>query len=352
MTSIGQSLREEREARNISLEEIASATKIGSRYLEALEADRLDLMPGGFFIKGIIRAYAKAIGLDPDETLGRYRDAGLLAPPERGRVFFPRPSAPPPAPPPTLPHAEPAPAAVPVSPVVEVPAAPVPAGSGPAEAEKAEPEPALRFQEASRPRLSLELRKTLFVWGRRGLAGLLVLGIALVLWSPWRHRPAPARTETAHVQGQPLTARKSETPPTSPATPPGPSALTQAAAAPAVTPPSGAPPEPKTEAAPAAEVVWKGLMIEIVFESETWIQVYTDGELQIDGLFPAGATARAQASQKLLIHTGNAGGFTFKLNGRPAKPLGRKGQVLTDIKITAENVKDFLEAPSAGPPKG
>jgi cytoskeleton protein RodZ len=84
MASLGQSLREEREARNISLEEIASATKIVPRYLEALEADRLDLMPGVFFIKGIIRTYAKAIGLDPEEVV-----KGCWRLPRRPKGSFP-----------------------------------------------------------------------------------------------------------------------------------------------------------------------------------------------------------------------------------------------------------------------
>jgi hypothetical protein len=115
-----------------------------------------------------------------------------------------------------------------------------------------------------------------------------------------------------------------------------------------------APPEPSatTGLAPAAEKVWKGLTIEITFLAETWIQVRTDGELKINGLFPPGSTARAQADEHLLIHTGNAGGFTFRLNGQPAKPLGRSGQVLTDIRITLENIKDFLESPSSSLPTG
>ena len=71
MTELGLALKEEREKRNISLEEIASTTKIVPRYLEALENDRFDIMPGGFFIKGIIRTYARAIGLDPDEVLAQ-----------------------------------------------------------------------------------------------------------------------------------------------------------------------------------------------------------------------------------------------------------------------------------------
>ena len=60
----------------------------------------------------------------------------------------------------------------------------------------------------------------------------------------------------------------------------------------------------------------------------------------------------AQADERILIHTGNAGGFSFLLNGKAAKRLGRSGQVITDIKITPDNLKDFLEAETPGPPAG
>lgn len=323
MTSLGRWLREEREARSISLEEIAAATKIVPRYLEALEDDRLDLMPGGFFIRGIIRAYAKAVGLDPEEVLARYKDAGILAPPERGRAPFATTAVPP-----TLPHAGPAPAEEPAA-AVRAEGAVEPPGH---ETEK--PEPDLVFEEAAGPRPPSETRRTVRLWALRGLAGLCLLGVALVLWSPWRHWPA--------VPPENPPAAKAE---------PSATAAPGAALSTAV-PPAAEPAATKPEPAPAAEEASQGLTIEIVFDAETWIRVYADGELQIDGLFPAGASARAHAGQKLLIHTGNAGGFSFKLNSHPAKPLGRSGEVRTDIKITLENLKDFLEAPSAGPPAG
>jgi len=85
MTSLGQDLKKQRESRNISLDEMASSTKIVGRYLEALEADRLDAMPGGFFIKGIIRTYAKYVGLDGAEVLARYRESGVLDEPAKAR---------------------------------------------------------------------------------------------------------------------------------------------------------------------------------------------------------------------------------------------------------------------------
>ncbi len=79
MTSPGQELKQDREARGISLKAVADTTRISRRYLEAVESDRLDLLPGGFFIKGILRAYAGAVGLDEAAVLERYRRAGVLA---------------------------------------------------------------------------------------------------------------------------------------------------------------------------------------------------------------------------------------------------------------------------------
>lgn len=83
--SIGKELKAEREARDISIQEMASSTKIVSRYLEALEKDELHIMPGAFFTKGIIRVYARYIGLDEEEVLEKYRRSGLLTEDVSGR---------------------------------------------------------------------------------------------------------------------------------------------------------------------------------------------------------------------------------------------------------------------------
>jgi transcriptional regulator with XRE-family HTH domain len=340
MASLGQILKDQREARNISLEEIAAATKIVPRYLEALEADRLKAMPGGFFIKGIIRSYAKAVGLDPEEILGRYRAAGLLSEPEHVRPAAPR----------RAPKSEPA-------------AAPAtldlfPAESAPLAAEEAEPAPVI--QAAPKPRLSYAARRKIFAIAWRLLAVLAVLAVLIIIWSnraPRRPEPRTASVPTQVILPPPQTSGPTTAARTAAAQPgaepaPGAVAPTSNAALPI---PSAAPasePAAKPAAPPASEEAGKGVTIEITFEAETWIHVQTDGQPKIDGIFPAGATAIARAERLLLLHTGNAGGFTFRLNGRPAKRLGRSGQVLTDVKITPENIQDFLEAPSAGSPTG
>lgn len=334
MTELGLALKEEREKRNISLEEIASTTKIVSRYLEALENDRFDIMPGGFFIKGIIRTYARAIGLDPDEVLARYRAAGVFGESESKRHSFLKPPAAPAAPaPPVLP----APAAEPLLPS-ETSAHP------PSAVET--PEPELVIEEAPKPKLSAAARKRLFSWAWRSLAVLAAVAVLVTLWSNRRPRPPEDRIETAApvpstiVTGSALPAAAGQEPGAqAPAQPePAPPAATESAVVPSPV--------------PAVEEVRKGITIEIAFQTETRISVTADGTLQIDGVFPPGSTARAQADGILVITTGNAGGFTFSLNGKPAKPLGRSGQILNDVKITLENIKDFLEGQAPGPAAG
>lgn len=72
MANFGDSLKRQRELREITLREISDATKINIRYLEALEQNRFDVLPGGLFNKGFIRAYATYIGVDCEETVNSY----------------------------------------------------------------------------------------------------------------------------------------------------------------------------------------------------------------------------------------------------------------------------------------
>jgi cytoskeletal protein RodZ len=72
MANFGETLKREREQRDIPLRDIANATKINLRYLEALEQNRFDILPGGVFNKGFIRAYARFIGADGEALVQRY----------------------------------------------------------------------------------------------------------------------------------------------------------------------------------------------------------------------------------------------------------------------------------------
>jgi cytoskeleton protein RodZ len=68
----GTLLKRERETRSISLDEVARATKIRRPMLEALEAARADELPPEIIIKSFIHAYAKYLGISPEDVLSRY----------------------------------------------------------------------------------------------------------------------------------------------------------------------------------------------------------------------------------------------------------------------------------------
>lgn len=70
--SFGGWLRRQREMREINLRDIADRTKISRRYLEAMEADRFDLLPAPIFAKGVLREYARYVGLSPDDVVNHY----------------------------------------------------------------------------------------------------------------------------------------------------------------------------------------------------------------------------------------------------------------------------------------
>jgi cytoskeletal protein RodZ len=71
-TRFGEHLKREREMRGVSLEEISTATRISTRFLEALENDQWDHLPGGVFNRGFIRAVARFLGLDEDNLIAEY----------------------------------------------------------------------------------------------------------------------------------------------------------------------------------------------------------------------------------------------------------------------------------------
>lgn len=84
MSSLGIRLRELREAKGVSLDDIARSTRVGRRYLEALESDSLGELPSPVFVKGFIRAYCEFLETSPDEALQLYREAaGETVKPER-----------------------------------------------------------------------------------------------------------------------------------------------------------------------------------------------------------------------------------------------------------------------------
>lgn len=91
--SFGDWLRRQREVREIGIRDIADRTKISLRYLEAMEADRFDLLPAPVFAKGFLREYARYVGLSPDDVVNHYLSVHHpeeLAPPGEDPKVRPR----------------------------------------------------------------------------------------------------------------------------------------------------------------------------------------------------------------------------------------------------------------------
>ncbi|HEX6738990.1 MAG TPA: helix-turn-helix domain-containing protein [Vicinamibacteria bacterium] len=93
MASFGETLRRERELRGIGLREMADATKISVRFLQALEEDRVEVLPGGLFPRAFVRQYASFLGLDAERTVAEFLFAHgeSVGPPPRALAVPPRP---------------------------------------------------------------------------------------------------------------------------------------------------------------------------------------------------------------------------------------------------------------------
>jgi len=83
VASFGVRLKQEREQRGVTLEEISNTTKIGTRMLLALEQDHFDQLPGGIFNKGFVRAYARVLGIDEEQAIADYLVASGNLPSEK-----------------------------------------------------------------------------------------------------------------------------------------------------------------------------------------------------------------------------------------------------------------------------
>lgn len=74
MASLGEELKRSREERGITLHEIANSTHIGVRFLQAIESDNYDILPGGVFNRAFVRKFAKQVAYDEEQALKLYEE--------------------------------------------------------------------------------------------------------------------------------------------------------------------------------------------------------------------------------------------------------------------------------------
>lgn len=162
-------------------------------------------------------------------------------------------------------------------------------------------------------------------WHALALVGILAVGLVavalVVFW--WRGSlNASASVEGPFAEDAPLAG---DPPPVSPAS-------GRPAAA-----PLGAAPLPPTAPAPAQRGIHLTLAPD---EGPCWARITADGRHVFEGLLPAGGRETRQATRSMVVTVGDAGRCRLVLNGRPARPLGRPGEVVR-ITITPETMAGF-----------
>ena len=93
MPTLGEELRRRREERGTTLAEISEATRIGTRFLKAIEADNFSVLPGGIYTRNFIRSYAESVGMGEDEAIALYHQqiSGVPAEPPQPLAAEPQP---------------------------------------------------------------------------------------------------------------------------------------------------------------------------------------------------------------------------------------------------------------------
>lgn len=83
MESVGETIRRVRQEKKLSIEDLAKRTRIRAEFIDALEEDRYEIFPARTYVVGFLRACARALSIDEQELLRRFRaDRGESVPEE------------------------------------------------------------------------------------------------------------------------------------------------------------------------------------------------------------------------------------------------------------------------------
>jgi cytoskeleton protein RodZ len=348
----GDKFRKAREKKDISLDAVSNVTKISARMLQAIEEEHFDVLPGGVFNKGFIRAYAKHLGMDAEEAVTDYLTCLRQAQIDAHEVWEPE--------------------------------RPVKTGSAIAEKPPAlGPKPAVKSQASVQTPVQIEELPELQLpraehirAPRKDFSGnsdfeipwkilaisAVVLVLAVILWTRRSHR-----AETASASTSPAGVASS-TPASDPANqmskpvPAGNMATVAPSSTPQIQPPpvaqsssstSAATPAPATSSTPIAAggagesdvtvrtskpAVSKPaaksaapLTLVIRANETSWISIVADGQTVSKETLIAPAHASVRATHEIIARIGNAAGVTFVWNGQEIPADGGEAEVKTFV---------------------
>jgi cytoskeleton protein RodZ len=325
MNLVGDTLRRERLKRKLDLEEISRELKISTRFLQAIENDQYDKLPGGVFAKSFVRQYARLLGLDEEAIADEVQQA--------------------------------------LAPVPEVPQF----------VEKAKPASVAPIQVPK-----VEEWETVgdqrFRWSG-WLSAVVLVAVMLVCSAvyAWMQRPksqvtaqVTPPTQSGAQSAVPSAAQSAPAPISAqPAPPPGVTAAPAPPVEPATAParavdqsPAGrkpaevTPAEPRP-APPAAPVTAPNpdatVHVEVRADEAVWVLARSDGKYAFSATMDPHTTRTVEGVKDVMLRLGNAGGVTILLNGNPIGPAGPKGQVRT-IQFTSGGFQIVPAKPPSAPP--
>lgn len=289
MTSIGETLHRERLRLGLDLDQVAERTKIGTRLLQAMEADDFEKLPGGVFSRSFIKQYARILGLDEEAIGAEYktiqqRNEESPPPPQGFRSQS---------------H---------VASVV-----PVTGGS--------------RLSELHPHSKSILIS-----------VGWIVIAIAVGVGAYFflNHSPSPtvaAPDRVAQTRPPLLETPKPETPKAeTPKPEPAKQDVTPQAAFPHASAPVSSSP---------VQVLLKAT-------EQSWISVFADGRQKFTGILQPNESKQVDADERVKVIAGNSGGLDISLNGKSIGPIGRTGQSLT-VELTPAGAHVVRRTSAANP---
>ncbi len=306
MSEVSRTLREAREARNLTIAEVAKATRIKARYLEAMEDGRWDEMPGPVQARGFLKNYAIFLGLD----------GGALASLREHEVSNPPPVPQPQAvawigPPPSEPRQDAAPSLEPGAPLAQklepvAPSLPTPQPPSPLPPPAPLSPPASLANETQpSPQPDPLEQFGLPIWLS---LDMVAAGVALVLF-------VIVALLAARAYLLPLVATLAAPP--------------QATERPLASPQAAIIPTPTITPTVAFPLNPNG-GIEIglgALKEHAWVRVSTDGVTAFEGMLSPGKSLVWNAKEQLIVETGDGAALNLTVNNNAMGALGEHDQV-------------------------
>ncbi len=313
MGAFGDRMRREREMRGVTLEEISESTKISKRALQALEKEEFDLLPGGIFNKGFVRAYARYLGIDEEQAVADFVAADAANHELAEENKFPLNVEDRPAQPPLNPKRS-------ITPVI---------------------------------------------------LALILLAIVAGGWTYWnRHKSQPAAHVDDEPQGSTTSSLPDKPPEQSPSVqPPQPNTNEAGPPAKPIEKKDSTEPEKKTDSssapisgqdsnadsenrssldstekpasppnASASDSAMQHFTVSVKANEDSWISIVADGKTKLQTTLSAEQQKSITAGKELVLVTGNAGGIEVSYNGKPIAPLGKTPKKRT-LTFTPQGLK-------------